>query len=1091
MLHRVIKKMEAHEEEVFQVEYAFGHLIPEESGAGTLGTTQRITVNLNQLTSIAFTSDNATVWIAYFDRFITAASDNFQTRGAIDRRLRMAVRLDTGWVSTSYMFLTANQAFNELSGLAGGYNEEAPTITQISISGIKNSTLTVTGGTRSESVANDKWYCLNTFSRTNCFWISLAVCLNYKQSPQLLTLDSARQTSGKDLKQNYKKKYGLKKSKDKETEDKMKTTTPDVYQKAAEFRNVKIILYNNLYQVTNTFIPKNWTHKYKTANIMISQNHAIALIPRNDIPKNVKIPEKKIIEERVGFLKLTGEKFNGRNEVFKLNTGHFLSMGREFADLRTLIKYGNDLKMRYHDIKQLDTCSKIEKDLKTASKCPTNIMTMDMECACKVEDIEGGSMVCYLTGFAYHDSFFNVDKCVQFEGVGTCIKESMEWLFEKANNFSDYVCYAHNGGKFDIYFLMNEYLFSDNTKWKISSVLEVEGCIVSLVIETNDSRKVKIKFLDSYKLCPVSLEGLCISLASKTKKLKDMVPHHEITTGNYKNYMNDIYIYHQNDCLSLMECMRILAKCLYADYNLDYTKYYTAPSLAINLFWQIYYRQFEYPIYKLDSHQDSYIRKGFLGGRTEAYSLGNIGKSYYYDRVSLYPDVGRKLLPYGEPRMFSDIQFNDCFVDNKTNHILASFFGFVEVILESTNLSKDTLELPFFGAKYGETIKKLVFAKIKPGSKSIVVFSEAIKYAQQNDLSYKYTYVSAMQFNAFEIMKAFFEDRFKKRKEKKDVGDLAGSMLEKLYMNSAYGKFALRTKDRDSISLYSSGFTDHFQTYHDNELVNIAEKGHYLLIRKRRDIEAKDTNVAISAAITEYARMEMHKMVTIIRKAGGWVHYWDTDSLITDMDITKKPEVFKVLVPDGKGNTLGSLKNEFPDKLEDYFKKCSENDIFWTEPEKIQIRQVAKERGYCMDRGIILGAKTYFLEYDLPYGRKMTMSAFKGLSQRGISLSLDVLQKALKNGVYKPFEGTPDKPVLEPVVYFDDKDELATTHKLVPAGGQLCFQGGKKVIMTETTSDAMIKIVRLKKEFRFHYTKANYTKGESSQRLKPLEIVLK
>lgn len=1101
------------------------HAAAQQSSNSRLGGIFFFEVTTNGI----FPTDDVTDQLEILEVLIDAIRDRMTTivPAPMDDRIQISIKMEGGeaeWAAVPFTNASSTEIARRLISMLQEY-DAVVALTAISVSYMTGSALTATGSsTRSESVADQKWYKVDTHSVKNCFWIAFATCLNYQRNSKLITSSADRQRSGKDLKVLFKRKYGEKYD--------MNVSTEEIYQEAANFREVRINIYNNLYQLVKVYEP-SIISKNREVDIMISNNHATALLPRKEIPTSFVLPEKDKVVYRHGYVKKSKQDFNGREEIVELSSRKFACMGEEFP---SLIKLQEVMKLRGLEAVLYDDqiFGVIDKEDLKKEKVKTNykVACMDLE-TCTLKDTDG-KIKTYLIGIAYRARELGTDKIflneepifLAYEGLD-CIEPFFDHLWERKNYFDGYTFYLHNGGKFDLYCILNEYLLYHNQKWKIERFLEVEGCIVMMSIVSVGGTKSTIRFLDSYKLCPISLDGLCKSLGTKTQKLVDSVEHHKITDQNYETFMHKVRPYHRNDCVCLLEAIEKLITSLYEDYKMDFTKYMTAPSVAINIFWKHYYDQKNYPLFKMNKEMDYFVRRGYLGGRTEAYTLGVIGHSWYYDRVSLYPDVGRRLLPYGEGEWVEDMS---PYLD-ENNCLLDVFFGWVELYVESVSRPKsDYEELPFFGVKYStkeSAPKKLIFPLIVNPKTTITVFSEALKYAQRNALSYKYKYVRGLRFRAYPIMEKFFEERFQRRLEKKSKKDLAGSMMEKLAMNSAYGKFALRCTDRDSLKLYSDGYVDYFKTYHDNKLINVSQKGNYTLIRKVHDIETKDTNVAVSAAITEYARMEMHKMVTLIRKKGIWVHYWDTDSLITDQDITKYPDLYKKLVPDGSGKNLGSLKNELIDKLDEFLK-----DVRWTEREKaerrdkfhravessemdlsemekakiayessleghvytneevIQIKEKAKKEGYRFDRGIIIGAKVYLLEYALPKGKKFVMTAFKGFDKRNVDMTFEQLLEMVKGKVYEPFKGTPDKSMLVSEMFQDEDGDWYERDVLEPAGGQLSFQGGKKVLLTETTIDATITIKRVKKKFELNYTKANWVKDPklTSQRLKPLVL---
>ena len=103
-----------------------------------------------------------------------------------------------------------------------------------------------------------------------------------------------------------------------------------------------------------------------------------------------------------------------------------------------------------------------------------------------------------------------------------------------------------------------------------------------------------------------------------------------------------------------------------------------------------------------------------------------------------------------------------------------------------------------------------------------------------------------------------------------------------------------------------------------NKLMNIRETTEgYMICRVLKDLEVKNFNVSIAAAISSYARLELHAAMSAIKNVGGKILYCDTDSIICDINLNDYPEIKKRFQWDGVGNELGTLKNECDDKIKD------------------------------------------------------------------------------------------------------------------------------------------------------------------------------
>jgi hypothetical protein len=111
------------------------------------------------------------------------------------------------------------------------------------------------------------------------------------------------------------------------------------------------------------------------------------------------------------------------------------------------------------------------------------------------------------------------------------------------------------------------------------------------------------------------------------------------------------YVYCNYDVLGLLEILNKFSKSVYDACNgINITDCITGASLSKKHYFNSFYDKKEHPVWNLSAENDEFCRDGYFGGRCEAFYIGEQKKKlYYYDFTSLYPDVGRCRLPYGEP----------------------------------------------------------------------------------------------------------------------------------------------------------------------------------------------------------------------------------------------------------------------------------------------------------------------------------------------------------------------------------------------------------------------------------------------------------
>lgn len=615
----------------------------------------------------------------------------------------------------------------------------------------------------------------------------------------------------------------------------------------------------------------------------------------------------------------------------------------------------------------------------------------------------------------------------------SCLKDMFIYLYENRKYYNGYTFYAHNAGKFDHHVLFKYGLFEIDQYWYIERFLTQDNAIIQIVLRsiekgdlqeqssttnesssstssstgnTRDSNDLRVNaqkkyagtrqgkrgkgkseppcriyLHDSMKLLSGSLRQLLKEF--KTAHQKEDMPHEDVREDNWRDNLErfEVQSYLKHDVIGLLEMMEKFSISTWTNalsehsdqkMRININKTLTGASLAKKNFFQNYYASLleeGRPIYKLPKWLDKYIRKGYYGGRNEAFALGNLhevypmDRFYYYDFTSLYPSVARNPLPYGKPVFIKDgtLVFDD------EGYIRKDFHGFVRVKvrgpfqktttvknnnnnnISSSLSSKHDNVVPLHCAYHDD---KLVFPVFEDDIE-LVLFSEEIRYAQERGMGYIYTFVDAVCFDMYPLLKEVMEDSFARKAQEKSKGNTASTLVFKLNANSTYGFFGLITEKRDGVRVY----------HEDKSAGNICEKidllieenrfkawtkyGKYHIVRCLNDLPTKTFNIAIASAITSYARMRMHSLLQDIRNAGGRLYYCDTDSVISNLQLTKHPDLRKKYQWDNTGDELGSLKNVCLDENVDLKKYPQEAALEDNDP------------GY--DEMIILGCKNYAL----------------------------------------------------------------------------------------------------------------------------------
>jgi hypothetical protein len=166
-------------------------------------------------------------------------------------------------------------------------------------------------------------------------------------------------------------------------------------------------------------------------------------------------------------------------------------------------------------------------------------------------------------------------------------------------------------------------------------------------------------------------------------------------------------------------------------------------------------------------------------------------------------------------------------------------------------------------------------------------------------------------------MAKFFNDAFQRKAKAKGEGNPALAQVWKIIANSGYGFWGIRVQDRDSIIIQEADKCAIYPYLQKGKFLNYNEIGDYGIMRVLTDLPVSDFNVGVASAISSYSRCRLWSLIDDIESKGKKVYMCDTDSVITDLNISEYPDLMSEYMWDGCGDDLGSLKNEADDFLKD------------------------------------------------------------------------------------------------------------------------------------------------------------------------------
>lgn len=656
------------------------------------------------------------------------------------------------------------------------------------------------------------------------------------------------------------------------------------------------------------------------------------------ITRNIAITKETTFEEYYGNVKKPFEMFSSQYQVYNFNlievqmwnadtkkptVKNILKSSLKYRSYSTIAKPLNEVEIENID-KNKDPnliMGKSINPLKRGFKKGEGVI-----CALDIETISiNNEQFPIAISFAYRKSK-NISSFVTLIDVNLFKEDkylavSKMWneffnILKNLNLSKNLFIYCHNLGSFDGYLLLKPlYEFAGDRHQDVNSLIDEAKKFITIQYSYNiiegdptfkeiDLSQIKEeeeipdfdiynwKFLDSYRLFPVSLDGLAKVFNVQGKISKYNLEWNDIKFFDNSELLKAFIIYSEQDAVSLLETI-LKARDIYIEkYNMDITRAVSAPSLSM----LIYRKNFQIDVIPtLTRQQDKFVRQSYTGGSSDFYAF-HAKNVYYYDVNSLYPYVMKKEMPY-------EIEYISYGED------LNNIFGFVEAIVECP----DSVKTPILPYKYeGKLIHP--YGKWKD-----TYFSEELKLAVS--LGYKVKVLEAQHWTK-KILFDKYIDHFYELK-KNSTG--AERYIAKLHLNSFYGIFGRSKNTLATISIENKYAWNIVSKYpvkthteiNDNlSLFLIYESLDFDLINKLKvELNINDfmttlstvkSQVAIAAAVTSYARMEMVKYKTLNNVS---VLYSDTNSIFTDKPL---PDIFI-------GKELGQMKNELG---EGYIKKA-------------------------------------------------------------------------------------------------------------------------------------------------------------------------
>lgn len=430
----------------------------------------------------------------------------------------------------------------------------------------------------------------------------------------------------------------------------------------------------------------------------------------------------------------------------------------------------------------------------------------------------------------------------------------INYLIRNANHILRHGYITATNLQFDILGLLTE-----TSKFKDIEPLIRNSKMLCCKLGIDKYNKKKLTFIDTLSFAPFSVAKWGKIL--KIPKLKEP----KCFTRKPKNdeERKELAIYNLNDSYITYKAIKFLQKGFN---DLGAKLKITISSTALDL----YRRKFQKYIYfQPQKELLQYLYKGYYGGRCEVIKRGRIKNLKYYDVNSLYPYVMTR--EYPNPNHF---KLSNCI----TMNTLRDYEGVAQVKIKAPDLYIPYL--PF------RTEQKLLFPEgIFTGYYSFFELRKAL------ELGYKIIkfYDGLIYFKKFypfsDYVNVNYKERLKYQKENNEM-----EIIPKLSLNSLYGKFAQKIESKEKI-IHESKVDMEFINKHDN----IFRSGNFFIVNEAYDKIPNFVNPIFSIYTTAYARDVLYNLIT---KKAEKTFYYDTDSLITSIDLQTSERLGKLKLVD-------------------------------------------------------------------------------------------------------------------------------------------------------------------------------------------------
>jgi hypothetical protein len=380
-----------------------------------------------------------------------------------------------------------------------------------------------------------------------------------------------------------------------------------------------------------------------------------------------------------------------------------------------------------------------------------------------------------------------------------CVIQLVEYMVTHPGRY-----YAHNGGRFDLDFLLR----CGAIPFDRSEVVRIGGRVVKIDVAGMDLR-------DSYSILPTALSKI------GTGKLDiDIGKLHRSKRAKWKD---EILAYLKGDCYSLRNALR--------RFFIEYGDCLTLAGAA----WKTARQRFDIDTERLTPEKDSVLRRFYFGGHVEVFEGGEVkGPLALYDINSAYPRAMVEKHFAGDEWRMTDR------IPKKPGPWFIEFEG------EATGLPwVDKGRLLFTGraGKYFATGWEFHQCKPKVSGRPVVYLPETL-----------------LGFSDY--VDYFYAEKAAAKKR----GDATGELFAKLILNSLYGKYGQNPANYRETILVAIDEADEVEGW--ETVYESRAAGYSVLERPipESKLEHSYKNVGVAASITGYVRAMLDRAIKQSRR---------------------------------------------------------------------------------------------------------------------------------------------------------------------------------------------------------------------------------